>query len=145
VNIMLLTRKRTLAWGDLADLSWFPFLEPVIRIEEYPKDDTYVVRAELPGIDPAKDVEVTAVDGYLSLAVVRLDVSGNTPNGRSEFRHGTYHRTIALPLGTKEDTICAKYTDGILEITMTVGQPVNTTKTIPIATIPTAVGNGKAK
>ena len=58
---MLLTRRRAaLAFPDLADLSWFPFVEPVIRIEEYHKDDRYVVRAELPGVDPAKDIEVTA-------------------------------------------------------------------------------------
>jgi HSP20 family protein len=140
VNIMLLTRKRTLAWHDLADLTWFPFLEPVIRIEEYQKDDKFYVRAELPGVDPAKDVEVTAVDGYLRLALVRMEQSEEAQDSRSEFRYGTFHRTIALPPGTKEDTISAKYVNGILEITMTIGEPVQTSKTIPIA-----IGNGKVK
>lgn len=137
---MLLTRLRPLAWHDLADLTWFPFLEPVIRIEECRKDGVYVVRAELPGIDPAKDVEVTAADGYLRLALVRLDQSDNEQDARSEFRYGTFHRTIALPPGTKEESISAKYTDGILEITMTIGEPVHATKTIPIA-----IGNGQPK
>jgi len=137
---MLLTRKRTLAWPDLAELSWFPFLEPVIRIEEYQADDKFYVRAELPGVDPAKDVEVTAEEGYLRLAVVRMEQSEEALGGRSEFRYGTFHRTIALPPGTKEDTISAKYTNGILEITTTIGEPVHTSKTIPIA-----VGNGKVK
>jgi HSP20 family protein len=137
---MLLTRKRTLAWPDLAELSWFPFLEPVIRIEEFQADDKFYVRAELPGVDPAKDVEVTAEEGYLRLAVVRMEQSEYVQGGRSEFRYGTFHRTIALPPGTKEDTISANYTNGILEIAMTVGEPVHVSKTIPIA-----VGNGKIK
>lgn len=33
---MTLTRKRTLAWPDLTELSWFPFLEPVIRVAGVP-------------------------------------------------------------------------------------------------------------
>jgi HSP20 family protein len=32
------------------------------RIEELVRDNNYVIRAELPGLDPAKDIEVT-VDG----------------------------------------------------------------------------------
>lgn len=137
---MLLTRRRTLTWPDLADLTWFPFLEPVIRLEEYQKDDKYIVRAELPGIDPAKDVEVTAADGYLRLAVVRVEQTEYAKDGRSEFRYGTFHRTITLPPGTQEESISAKYHDGILEITMTLGEPVHTSKTIPIA-----IGNGNAQ
>lgn len=136
----MLTRLRPLAWGDLADLAWFPFLEPVIRIEAYRKDNLYVVRAELPGIDPAKDVEITAADGYLRLVVVKLDRDGSEQDTRSEFRYGTFHRSVALPPGVKEESISAKYVDGILEITMKIGEPVHTAKLIPIVT-----GNGQPK
>jgi HSP20 family protein len=136
---MLLTRKRGLF--DLADLSWFPFLEPVLRIEEYQKDDRFVVRAEIPGIDPAKDVTVTTEDGLLRINAVRQEETKD--EGRTEFRYGTFHRTVPLPLGAKEETIGASYADGILEITMKVGQPAHVGRTIPIAAGST--GNGQPK
>jgi len=129
---MLLTRKRgTLMLHDLADLSWFPFVEPVIRIEEYQKDGKYVVRAEIPGIDPAKDISITTDDGLLRLSAARLEETKE--EGRTEFRYGTFHRTVTLPPGTNEDTISATYANGVLEITMTVGEPTQTRRTIPIA------------
>ncbi|MET3141368.1 UNVERIFIED_ORG: HSP20 family molecular chaperone IbpA [Arthrobacter sp. UYEF10] len=38
-----------------------------IRVEESVEGDTVVVRAELPGIDPEKDVSVSIVDGTLEI------------------------------------------------------------------------------
>ena len=45
--------------GDV-DKSW-------LRVEEFMDDKTMVVRAELPDIDPDKDVEVAIVDGELRI------------------------------------------------------------------------------
>ena len=42
-----------------------------IRVEEIVDGNTLVVRAELPGIDPEKDVDVTVTDGVLSITSVR--------------------------------------------------------------------------
>lgn len=137
---MLLTRKRgTLALHDLADLSWFPFVEPVIRIEEYQKDDLFVVRAEIPGVDPAKDISITTEDGVLRLGAIRLEETKEDET-RTEFRYGTFHRSITLPLGYKEETITATYANGVLEITMKVGEPTHVGRTIPIA-----IPNGQPK
>jgi HSP20 family protein len=133
---MLLTRKRSVF--DLADLAWFPFLEPVLRIEEYRDDDRFVVRAEIPGVDPAKDVTILAEDGLLRIGAVRLEETKD--EARTEFRYGTFHRTITLPPGTREDTITAAYANGILEITMKIGEPRQSSRTIPIA-----VTNGQPK
>jgi HSP20 family protein len=92
--------------------------EGLIRVEEFTDGDTEVVRAELPGIDPAKDVEVTVTDGMLSLRVERRaesrEKAGDTY--RSEFRYGAMHRTMPLPSGAKQDELTATYADGILEI-----------------------------
>jgi HSP20 family protein len=136
VLAMLATRLRgTLAPFEWADLSWFPFLEPTIRFEEYLENSHYVVRAELPGVDPAKDVDITYAEGTMRLSVTRTDVQ--RPKGRSEFHYGSFHRTITLPPGAKEDTIAAKYVDGILEISVLVGEPAPIGKHIPIE-----IGNG---
>lgn len=136
---MLLTRKRGLF--DLADLSWFPFLEPVLRIEEYQKDDRFVVRAEIPGIDPAKDVTIIAEDGLLRIAAVRQEETKD--ESRTEFRYGTFHRTVPLPPGAKEDTISASYADGILEITMAIAEPAHVGRAIPVAVPKGANGQPK--
>lgn len=43
----------------------------LIRVEEYREDGTLVVRADLPGIDPDKDVELTVADGMLHIQAER--------------------------------------------------------------------------
>jgi len=35
---------------------------------------------------------------------------------RSEFRYGSFQRSIALPPGVKEEEITASYKDGVLEV-----------------------------
>jgi HSP20 family protein len=129
---MLTNRFRggALAPFGWSDLSWLPFLEPPIKIEDYLEDDRYVIRAELPGVDPAKDVEITYVDGALRLAVTRIEE--RKEKGRSEFHYGAFHRTVVLPAGAKEDTIAATYANGILTITVLVGEPTALGKQIPI-------------
>ena len=43
----------------------------LIHVEEYREDGTLVIRADLPGIDPDKDVELTVYRGRPGHAVVR--------------------------------------------------------------------------
>ena len=90
----------------------------VIRVDEYLDDDTRVVRAELPGIDPAEDVELTVTDGMLRIKAERRTESESEDKGylRHELHHGTYQRTLPLPEGVDEDAIAASYKNGILEI-----------------------------
>jgi HSP20 family protein len=126
----------------MTPLDWFtslpllPFLAPTIRVEEYLDGDTYIIRAELPGIDPAKDATVTYADGILRLHVTRT--AEHKEQTRSEFHYGSFDRGIPLPSGAKEDTITAVYAGGILTIKVLVGEADTGAKTIPIT-----VGTGK--
>jgi HSP20 family protein len=100
---------------------WLGFEAPrdeMIRVEEFRDGDTLVVRAELPGIDPDKDVEVTAADGMLHLHAERREEHKEDEGGvhRRELRYGSFSRTLALPPGAKEDDIVATYNDGMLEV-----------------------------
>lgn len=90
----------------------------VIRVDEYLDGDTRVIRAELAGVDPAKDVEVTVVDGLLRINAERRMESKSEDKGflRHELRYGSYSRTLSLPEGVGEDDISASCKDGILEI-----------------------------
>lgn len=89
-----------------------------IRVEEFVDDKTLVVRAEMPGVDPDKDVEITLDDGYLNIRAERQEKEEHQDKGRyrSEFRYGSFSRSILLPEGVKEEDIKASYTDGVLEV-----------------------------
>jgi HSP20 family protein len=98
------------------DTDWFE--SGWLRIEEFREGDNLVVKAELPGIDPEKDVEITVTGDVLRVHAKREDGSETTKAGgyRSEFRYGTFERDIALPQGVDADSIEATYTDGILTV-----------------------------
>jgi HSP20 family protein len=98
----------------------------VIRVEEFLASDELVIRAELPGIDPQKDVDVTISRGALHIDVRHEDHSSRTDRSgfRTEFRYGEYSRSIPLPAGTYETEVKATYNDGILEVRLPVARTV---------------------
>ncbi|MHC6592537.1 Hsp20/alpha crystallin family protein [Arthrobacter sp. C152] len=89
-----------------------------IRVEEMVEGNTLVVRAELPGIDPEKDVDVTVADGVLSIKAERQEKKEQKDKNsyRSEFRYGSFMRRIQLPTGVQQDDVSASYKDGVLEV-----------------------------
>jgi HSP20 family protein len=91
-----------------------------MRIEEEMQDGTLVIRAELPGIDPDKDVEIDVTDDRLTIRAERRSEETEKKEGsyRSEFRYGSLVRMVALPKGTGIDDVKATYKDGILEVRM---------------------------
>lgn len=97
-----------------------------LRVEEFAEDKTLVVRAELPGIDPDKDVELSVRDNVLHIWAKREEKSEHKDKEgyRSEFRYGSFTRTVPLPAGTKAEEVRATYDDGILEIRVPVAEPV---------------------
>ena len=90
----------------------------MLRVEEFVEGDAAVVRAEMPGIDPDKDVEITVTDNTLRLRAERKEESKSEEKGtyRSEFRYGSFTRTVPLPAGASEKDVKATYKDGILEV-----------------------------
>lgn len=112
-------RRPMPTWFDWLE-SNFPFRSPfasdehAIRIEEYQDGDVYTVRAEIPGLDPDRDIEIGVERGNLTLAAERVEqfVEGK----RSEFHYGYLTRTIPLPEGIDEDDITADYVDGVLTV-----------------------------
>ena len=99
--------------------------EDVIRVDEYRDGDAQVIRAELPGIDPEKDVELTVSDGLLRISAQRRVEEDTQDKGytRHELRYGSFSRTLPLPEGASESDIKATYKDGILEVRIPVAEP----------------------
>lgn len=108
--------------------------EHEIRCEEYVEDGMVVVRAELAGFDPEKDVEVSVRDGLLRIAASRRDA--RKEHSYSEFFYGKLIRTMTLPPGADEAAVTASYHDGILEIVVPVPQGRAEPRRIPISRVP---------
>jgi HSP20 family protein len=110
--------------------------DALIRVEEVVEDGTLVIRAELPGVDPDRDVELTVEKGMLVLHAERREA--NEEEGRilrrSEFRYGSFSRIMALPAGATEHDVKATYTDGILEVRVPVDLEQAHAKKVPITT-----------
>jgi HSP20 family protein len=99
--------------------------DELIRVDEFRDDKTQVVRAELAGIDPDKDVAITVSDGMLRINAQRRVQEKTEDKGytRHELRYGSFSRSLPLPEGASESDISATYKDGILEIRVPVAEP----------------------
>lgn len=109
--------------------------EPWMRVEEFVDDKTLVVRTELPGIDPEKDVQIEVTDGVLHITAQREEKSEHKEKDsyRSEFRYGSFSRSMRLPVGATDADVEAIYTDGVLEIRVPLGEAIEPTPVkIPI-------------
>jgi HSP20 family protein len=97
----------------------WPFdVEDMLRVDEVVEDGALVVRADMAGIDPEKDVEITVEDGVLHLHAERRQEEEKEDKSyrRRELRYGSFSRDIPLPEGTANEDIKATYKDGILEV-----------------------------
>lgn len=93
-----------------------------IRVEEVVDGSTLLVRAELPGIDPETDVDVTVSNGVLEIKAERKEKQEHKDKNtyRSEFRYGSFFRRVPLPEGARQEDVTASYKDGVLEVRMPV-------------------------
>jgi HSP20 family molecular chaperone IbpA len=120
-------------WFEEPFLTLRPRRGQPIRIEDYTEDGRYVVRAEIAGIDPAQDLEVMAGPGYLTISAQRT--STVEEKHRSEFRYGSFSRTIELPANADSDDVTAGYAGGILTVKVGLkGEHPETVKMIPVTT-----------
>ncbi|MFP3907677.1 MAG: Hsp20/alpha crystallin family protein [Acidimicrobiales bacterium] len=116
--------------------SWSSMMEETLpKVEEFEEDGTMVVRAEMPGIDPDRDLEITMTDGLLRIKAERRQESKTEEKKgyRSEFRYGSFTRTVALPAGVTEEDVTASYDDGILEVRMPMDHGRAEAKKIPVS------------
>jgi predicted unusual protein kinase regulating ubiquinone biosynthesis (AarF/ABC1/UbiB family)/HSP20 family molecular chaperone IbpA len=122
---------------DLADWLESPWTGPppfltgqVFRLEEAMRDDRYVIRAELPGLDPENDIEVTVEGRILTIRAERRQ-QDNGPY-RSEFRYGSLARAVRLPARVDAADVTARYDKGVLEVRVPVHEVKPEGTRIPI-------------
>lgn len=124
--------RRFLEFFDTPE-AWFTG-ERMVPVEEFMDEGTLVVRAELPGVDPDKDVEIAVEDGVLTLRAERRqeEVTEMKDGYRSEFRYGSFSRTVMLPAGAGPDDVTATYDDGVLEVRIPMPAPAAERRTVPV-------------
>lgn len=105
--------------------------ERMMRVEEFVDGKELVVRAEMPGIDPDKDVQVHVRNHVLEIRAEREEKTEDKDkeSKRSEFRYGSFYRAITLPPDARDSDVHATYKDGILEVRMPIdGKQAEATK-----------------
>lgn len=87
-------------------------------IESSIDGDKFVVRVDLPGVDP-KNIDVQVVNGILTVRGTREEKreSDKASVFRREIRYGSFERAISLPEGIKAENLNAVHHDGVLELT----------------------------
>jgi HSP20 family protein len=110
---------------DLADWLEAPCTGPppfltgqVFRLEEAIRDNRHVIRAELPGLDPENDIEVTVGGRTVTIRAERRQ-QDNEPY-YSEFRYGSLARLVRLPARVRAADVSARYDKGVLEVSVPV-------------------------
>jgi HSP20 family protein len=82
-------------------------------------DDNFYVRAEIPGIDP-KELQISALRNRVTLAGKRQlpKEHERASYHRKERAEGSFNRTLTLPTYIDAERVEARYTDGILMLTL---------------------------
>ena len=106
------------SWRWLDDIFHDNEMHQMIKVEECREGDSMVIRAEVPGVDPDKDIRVEMIDGALVISAEKTERHENTDTHvhRSEFRYGSLTRSVPVPQGVDETQVTATYTDGVLEV-----------------------------
>jgi len=86
-------------------------------VDLYEKDDHFVIKAELPGVDK-KDITIDLKDRLLTLSGERsYDNEVKEENYyRRERSYGKFQRSFTLPADVDSDKIKAEFKDGVLQV-----------------------------
>jgi HSP20 family protein len=102
---------------ERGDFKAWPTTSNRLAIESSIDGDKFVVRVDLPGVDP-KNIDVQVVNGILTVKGTREEKreSDKASVYRREIRYGAFERSISLPEGIKADDLKAVHRDGVLEL-----------------------------
>jgi HSP20 family protein len=103
------------------------------RIDMFEREGSFVIRAEVPGLDPEKDVEISVDGRTLTIRGERRreDRSEGMRYMRFESKYGSFERSLLLPEGTDPDAVTASHSHGILEVIVP-RSAETTARTIPV-------------
>lgn len=87
-------------------------------INVYTREDSIMVRAFVPGVDPEK-LDISVIGNTLAIrGSLPEEEKKDTNYLKRERNHGKFSRSIKLPFSAKSDGINAAYGKGILTVTV---------------------------
>jgi HSP20 family protein len=95
-------------------VSWIP------RVDILEETARFVVLADVPGVEP-KDIDITAENGVLTIRGERRSEKKESDRNayeRVERTSGSFLRRFTLPESANTETIKAKQTNGVLEVSI---------------------------
>jgi HSP20 family protein len=103
-------------------------------VDVFSRQGDLIVRAELPGVDPEKDVDITVADGVLTIRGQRRAEHRDEGTNfyRMETSYGAFERSIPLPEGVNPDEITATHKQGILEVVVPGAAQIAPARKIPV-------------
>ena len=101
--------------GQMSDETGMGMWNPAVDL--YEKDDHFVIKAELPGVDK-KDIAIDLKDRVLTLSGERSYENEVKEENyyRRERSYGKFQRAFTLPADVDSDKIKAEFKDGLLQI-----------------------------
>lgn len=88
----------------------------LIRTENFIENGRFVVRAEMPGIDPEREAQISVSMGIMTIHAQRHE--DRDGEHHSEFRYGSFTRHVVLPVAADESDVRTRYDRGIIEISV---------------------------
>ncbi len=111
---------------ETVPMNWLP------AVEAFRKEGGYVVRMDMPGVDP-KDVEVSVAEDSLIVKGERKKAKeiNEKDYHYQETSYGKFERRLALSKGINRDQVEAHFDNGVLEISVPVSAHIAERK-VPI-------------
>jgi HSP20 family protein len=110
-------------------------IEPQIKMDVKEADGQYLIKAEIPGVKK-EDIHLT-IDGNRVSISAEVKHEKEEKEGerviRSERSYGMASRTFSLADEVEQSKVQAKYTDGVLELTLPKKAGSSSRKDIPIS------------
>lgn len=124
----------------LTEQIWGIMARPaVMPMDAYRSGDRFVVRFDLPGVDPS-DIDLTVEKDMLTVSAER---HGLAPDGQevlvAERPVGRFRRQVFLGEALDTDHIEANYADGVLTVTIPVAEEARPRR------VPVSAGRAEAK
>lgn len=88
----------------------------VPAVDAHRDGEDLVLRVDLPGVDPEKDVTVELTGRSLTISGERRDE--REAEGLREVRYGSFSRTLTLPQEVSSGSVSADYDAGVLTVTV---------------------------
>ena len=91
-----------------------------MRVDLKETENEYIVSADIPGINDKNKIDVSLNNNVLTISAEKSEEKSDTKTNYhiTERTYGSYSRSISIPKNVNSEKLTAKYTDGVLLVTI---------------------------